>query len=134
MSKQSDQKLKPSFSILARESPTPNTPTSYSSAPPAPAPHIFICSTVDLVSAVGRPSRPSSEPLSGPLTFSASENYFRITLSNVFMASPRDLCIQAEILSYQREWALQMRRKSENKLSRNLASKLFLGGSGVANV
>ena len=76
---------------------------------------------VDLVSAeVGRPSRPSSEPLSGPLTFSPCENYFRITLSNVFMASPRDLCIQAEILSYQREWASQMRRKSENKLSRNL--------------
>ena len=90
---------------------------------------------VDLVSAeVGRPSRPSSEPLSGPLTFSPSENYFRITLSNVFMASPQDLCIQAEILSYQREWAEQMRQKSENKLSRNLASKLFLGGSGVANV
>ena len=58
------------------------------------------------------------------------------------MAFPQDLSIQAEILSYQREWAEQMRRKSENKLSRNLvfvaaavvASKLFLGGSGVANV
>ena len=91
LSLQNDQKLKLSFPILAGESPTPRY-TSYSYI-------TFICSTVGLVSAVGRPSRPSSEPLSGPLTFSASENYFRITLSNVFMASPQDLCIEAEILS-----------------------------------